>query len=313
VLRPALLSLADSTLRQGQRHFRLFASWCRVHGCDCVPASREAVALFLADMADRYRPSSLAAFLHAIALAHRAARKPFDSRLFTPILHGIRRAHGGMPRGPVPITLGELRGMVGTLPDTIVGVRNRALLLVGFAGALRRSELIGLDLGVQTQGGTGSVEIEQGGARIILRRSKSDQVGHGLTKWLPRGCSPCPVEALEEWLRRAPITSGPIFRRVYDGLAPKRLHINAVGEVVRRAMHRAALHGGANEEQARLRAAQVTSHSLRAGFVRSAVLAGVPSEDIAIHVGWKSTELVFHYAGQLDPFQDNPAQLVLGL
>jgi len=292
--------------------FRLFANWCHVHGCDSVPASSEMVALFLADMADRYRPSSVAVILQAIALAHRAARKPFDSRLFTPIMQGIRRAHGSAPRGPAPITLGELRGMVGALPDTMLGVRDRALLLVGFAGALRRSELIGLDIGAATQDGKGSVEIDGRGARIVLHRSKSDQLGRGLTKWLPRGCSPCPVEALECWLRRARITSGPVFRPVYGG-ASRRLAIKTVSYVVRRTIHRAALQAGSSEEQARLRAAQVTSHSLRAGFVRSAVLAGVPSEDIAAHVGWKGTGLVFHYAGELDPFKDNPAQLVLGL
>lgn len=311
----ALLSVAPGTVRQRRTAFRRFASWCAIHGRNTVPASPGTVVLFLADMAERYRPSTINSMLTTIALAHRAAAQPFDRRLYSPIIEGIRRTHGAVPRLVAPITVGELRTIVGALPDNLRGVRDRALLTVGFAGALRCSEIVGLDIGASTASSLGSVVIDAEGLRIVLNRSKGDQLGKGLTKWLPRGGNPCPVQALERWLARANITSGAVFRGVQVGgyLSQKRLHENAASFIVKRSVYRSALHVGLSEEQARAHAAQVSSHSLRVGFVTSAVLAGVPSEDIASHVGWSRTDLVFHYTRQLDPFKNNPAQLVLSL
>jgi integrase len=266
-------------------------------------------------MADRYRPSTVDALLSAIALAHRAAEKPFDRRYFTPIVEGIKRTHGTVPRQVAAVTVGDLRTMVDALPDTLQGARDRAVLTVGFAGALRCSELVGLDIGRVTDRGVGSITIEPRGARILIGRSKGDQTGDGLSKWLPRGGHPCPVEALEYWLTRAQLRNGAVFRCLRRGksVLPQRLPGDAVAKTVKRSVYRMALATGASEEQARSRASQACAHSLRVGFVTSAVLVGVPSEDIADHVGWKSIEYVFHYARRGDPFVDNPAGLVLAM
>jgi integrase len=310
----ALWSLSAKTVRYRRSQLRRFADWCRIHGRDSVPASAETVGLFLTDMADRYRPSTVGVFLSTIAFAHRVASEPFDPLLFAPLMRGIRRTHGTARRQAAAITVGELRAIVDTLPNTADGLRDRAVLAVGFAGALRRSELIGLDIG-GTQASVGSVEIDRQGAHILLRRSKPDPFGKGLARWLPRGGSPCPVEALERWLAHARIASGPVFRRVRVGgaVGTTRLDVDSVSFIVRRAVYRHALLSGAREHEARLRMQEVTSHSLRVGFVTSALMAGVSCEDIAQHIGWRTTELVFRYARPTDPFRDNPAQIVFAL
>ena len=312
-VRPLLLrSAAESTLRTYRQYFKVFASWCQIHQYRCVPAAADTVALFLVDMAERYRPGTVVGLLNTIALAHRAAGQSFDRSQFDRLVQGIRRQHGTPPRQAPPITVAELRSMVAALPNTLQDARDRALVVVGFAGALRSYELVGLDVGTHTRDSTGTVAIDPSGARIALHKTKGDQTGSGQTKWLPRGGNPCPVEALEYWLMKARITSGPIFRPTTYGIVScRRLAPQGVSRAVRRLMHLSALRAGLTDEQAKLRTAGYSGHSLRTGFVTSAVMAGVPNQDIAAHVGWKNTKYVFIYARQAEPLRNNPAQLAL--
>jgi hypothetical protein len=135
----------------------------------------------------------------------------------------------------------------------------------------------------------------------------------GITKLLPRGGDPCPVEALERWLTAARITNGPVFRSISKWSTPlaKRLHRRAVGKIVKRAAYASALQAGLGEAQAMARAIQVSSHSLRAGFATSAALANVSSEDISAHVGWTHPCTAYRYIRGIDPMKHNPAQQVL--
>ena len=240
---PKFLPLALGTMELRRSQFKLFASWCQIHARKSIPASTETVALFLADMADRFRPETVDSLLSAIALAHRVTGRPFDRKLFTPITEGIKRTHGTVPRQAAAVTVSDLRAMVEQLPDTPQGVRDRAILTVGFAGALRCSELVGLDIGRMTEGGVGLITIKPEGARLELGRSKGDQRGNGMTKWLPRGGHPCPVEALERWLTHAQIRRGAAFRCIRRGgsLLPKRLPVDAVAKVVKRSVYRMVL------------------------------------------------------------------------
>ena len=196
------------------------------------------------------------------------------------VMAGIRRTHGTAPRRMMALTTGDLRQIVGALPDTTQGLRDRALLLIGFAGAFRRSELVGLDIGESARGGTGLVEIGEEGARITLRRSKTDQEGQGIVKGITRHRELCPVTALQQWLARAGIASGPIFRAVHKGgrVAATRLTDRSVADIVKKAVAQAALAAGFSEAQARAKAGQVAGHSLRAGFATSAAAADVTGE-----------------------------------
>jgi integrase len=292
--------------------FRVFAAWCEQHGRAALPASTETTALFLSDVADRYCFRSIRHFARTIAFAHRVAGEPFNSRALAPVLNGIARIHGTAGRQVAPIVIGELRTIIAALPGGPSGARDRALLTLGFAGAFRASELVGLDIGDAGAGGRGVVAIDRDGVRVTLLRSKTDQKGRGTFKLLPRGGNPCPVAALEQWLTMAGITAGPVFRRFSKGfLQPGRLDPQAVTYIVRRAVCDSVLRAGLGEVAARARARAVASHSLRAGFVTSAALAQVPGEDVAAHVGWSSTRMLLCYQRQLDPAENNPADLVL--
>jgi integrase len=310
----ARASRAESTLKSYQDGFRLFAGWCEVHGRAVVPASPETMALFISDLAARYRPSTINRLVSAIAFAHRTAGHVFDRKSFETVMAGIRRTHGTAPRQVAAITLEDLRRIVAALPDNQQGARDRALLLVGFGGALRRAELVGLDIGERASDGTGSVELGPEGARITLHISKTDQEGKGLLKGVPRGGEPCPVRALERWLELSGITEGPIFRPVNKGgqVLPQRLTDRSVADIVKRAVRGAALAAGMTASQAETRAAQVAGHSLRAGFATSAAAANVTGENIARHVGWTSTQMTLRYVREAELFKNNPLRQILG-
>ena len=306
-------SLAPGTLRSHRWHFKVFAEWCERYDRCALPASIETVQFFLSHVAGRYRYNTIKGMLDTIVIAHRMRGEAFDRQAFRAVVQGIGRKHGTAGRLVAPLTIGELRTIVMGLPDTIAGVRDRAVLAVGFAGAFRTSELVGLDIGTIGAGGRGIVAIDKEGAHITLVRSKTDQVGKGIFKLLPRGGDPCPVAALEKWLAMAAISSGPVFRPFWRWGVPRQQRMGhcGVSNIVKRAVYDSALRAGVSEAQARARANQMASHSLRTGFVTSAARAKVASEDIAIHVGWVGTQMVAHYMRQLDPMEDNPAHLVL--
>ncbi|MFM9940583.1 MAG: tyrosine-type recombinase/integrase [Hyphomicrobiaceae bacterium] len=307
-------SRAGSTLGAYQRHFKAFAAWCHAHGRVPAPADADTMTLFLAEMASRYRPSSLTAFVSAIAFAHRDAGHAFDRTSIETLMAGIRRTHGTAERRMAAITTAELRRIVVALPDTLQGVRDRALLLVGFAAALRRSELVGLDIGERATDGSGLVVIGEEGARVTLFKSKTDQEGGGFIKGIVRGTAPCPVAALEAWLTASGIEHGAIFRPIDKAsrVGASRLTDRSIADIVKRVSRRAVLAAGGSEAEAAARASAVAGHSLRAGFATSAAAASVTGENIARHVGWSSTQMTARYVREAELFKNNPLHKVLG-
>ena len=304
-------SLSPATLESYQSCFALFTTWCDRHGRATIPATGETMALFLADIADRYRSKTINGILSGIAHAHRAAGVPFDRATFDMVLRGIRRTYGTPSRESAPLTVVELRAVVLVLPDTTCGVRDRALLTLGFAGALRALELTRLDIGAPAPEGRGLIEIDEAGVRISVRRAQADQ--SPIIKVVPRGGSPCPVEALERWLARANITRGPIFRRITGKgtLTTRRTHPDTVSKIVKQAVFLSSVQAGLSPEAARMRANRFCGHSLRAGFVMSAVMAGASDESIARHVGWVDTTMMAHYRRTGRLFKKHPVQQVL--
>jgi integrase len=155
--------------------------------------------------------------------------------------------------------------------------------LIGFAGALRRSELVGLDLE--------HVTWTRQGMRLLIVRSKTDQTGEGAELGIPRGQSPetCPVAALKAWLRAAAITSGPLFRKVtrWGVVEPARLHPDAVRQILRKRAAQAGIKGTLFEP--------VTPHGMRAGFVTTAYQNGVPEEEIMGHTRHRSLTTMRSY------------------
>ena len=201
---------APATLRAYKADLANFKAWCLERKLDPMPATPEIVGAYLADAGRGYALSTLRRRVAAIARAHRIAKQPLDTRhpAIRETLRGIARTHGEPPRRSAALTTAEIWRLVVVCGTDIAGIRDRALFLVGFAGALRRSELVGLDVE--------HVTWTKEGLRLLIVRSKTDKEGAGAEIGIPRGqaAETCPVAALRLWLEEAEIKSGPIFRKV---------------------------------------------------------------------------------------------------
>ncbi|MGH9021630.1 MAG: site-specific integrase [Acidimicrobiia bacterium] len=201
---------APATLRAYRSDWAEFSSWALDRGLATMPAAPSTVVLYLTDLAGLAKTSTMARRLASISSAHKAAghRSPTDDPGVKAVWAGIRRTHGSAPEEAAPISVALLRRMIDTAPPGLGGLRDRALLLVGFAGALRRSELVALDVADISERDEGQV--------IVLRRSKTDQEGAGREVGIPYGSNPstCPVRALRSWLEQSRVTEGPLFRPV---------------------------------------------------------------------------------------------------
>jgi site-specific recombinase XerD len=271
-LTPAILSLeeaagdfaraskSDATRRAYQTDAADFTAWCRRHGLEPLPASVSTVAAYLAGLArSRLKASTITRRCAGIRYMHRMAGydPPTSSEAIKAVLAGIRRSTGTAVTRKAPATAESVRIVLQDMPDDIRGLRDRALLLLGFAGALRRSELVALDVS--------DLEDTAEGLHIHIRRSKTDQEGAGDFVSIPHGSRLRPVAAVKEWLQAAGITDGPIFRSIKKGglVTPDRLSDRTVAEIVKKRM-----------EAAGFDPALFSGHSLRAGFVTSALHHG---------------------------------------
>ena len=207
-------AIAENSRRAYARDWTAFARWCRLKGADPLPPSPELVRLYIADLAaptGRTRALSVASIERRLAglswgYAQRGMRLDRRDRHIASVLAGIRRRHARPPAQKEAIGPDDLRAMLATLDHDLRGLRDRAMLLIGFAGALRRSELVGLDRAKDdTLDGNGWVEILDAGVLVTLR---------GKTGWraveIARGSrdATCPVQALDRWLDFAKLRSG---------------------------------------------------------------------------------------------------------
>jgi site-specific recombinase XerD len=203
-------SHAKNTLDAYAADWKHFSAWCSDHKRRALPASPETILCYVVDLVDRYTVAAIDRRLSSIGYYHKQARHdlPTKDPEVERTMRGIRRAKGIAPNGKAPIITPLLRQMVEALPDDLPGLRDKAILLLGFAGAFRRSEIVGLQVR--------NIQIGDAGLIITLRRSKTDQEGSSFTKGIPVGTSDatCPKCALEAWLQPAGITNGPIFRPI---------------------------------------------------------------------------------------------------
>jgi len=198
---------AASTRKAYGTDFRLFREWCEAKGVSALPAASETVAAYLAAQAGASKASTLGRRVAAIRYAHKLAglALPTDAEGVNATMRGIRRTYGSARIRKAPAVAGKMLGMVAAAPDKLAGLRDRALLLVGFGGALRRSELVALDVA--------DIEETEAGLLVTIRGSKTDQERTGATIAIARGDVACPAKALREWLDAAGIENGPIFAR----------------------------------------------------------------------------------------------------
>jgi len=291
----ARASQSSSTRRAYRTSWGQFASWCDGHQLASLPASPETVVLYLTHLIQSGRSvSTLERTLAALAAAHRAAgfSWPKGHPALAMVVTGIRRTHGKAPKKKTPLEDKALRSLVQLFDDSLRGLRDRALLLVGWFGAFRRSELVALSVG--------DARFEDEGLRLLVRRSKTDQESKGLEKGLPYTGDPrlCPVRALRRWLEAAKITEGPIFRAISK---TGKLSLRALSDrSVARLLQAAA-------EAAGLDAREFGGHSLRSGFVTTAARRGKSLDAIMRQTGHRSERIARSYIRHATLFVDNAA------
>jgi integrase len=246
-----------------------------------IPSTDRLIARYLADHAGLLAMSALARRLVAIRSAHigRGLMDPTKSELVRLTFRGIRRKYGRAQRRVLALGPSDLLAIVRLLRQSPTDLRDAAILLVGFAGAFRRSELAGVD--------RNDIEIGEDGISISLRRSKTDQEGEGRTVRIPRVGGPlCPVATLQRWLAFAEIVAGAVFRPVTkDGkVLSARLSPDAIACILKKRVQ-AIGHDPAH----------YSGHSLRAGFATAAARIGEPMWRIRVQTGHLSDSVLERY------------------
>lgn len=289
----AQASVSENTQRAYRFAWERFSRWCLERNVPPLPTSPETLCAYLAGMADEgCALSSIEQALAAINKAHelKGLSSPSREPAVRTVMQGIRRILGHKRRQKEPATAEILRGALKSLEDSLIDVRDRALLLLGFAGAFRRSELAALqveDLAWRPEG-----------LQVALRRSKTDQEGHGLSKAIFFASDPktCPVRALRTWLEKSGVKEGRLFRSVdRHGRMGGSLSDRAIALVVKK----------------RLPKGDFSGHSLRAGFITTAALQGKPERSIMKQTGHRSHRILREYVRTATVFEDNAGNGIL--
>jgi integrase len=288
---------APATLRAYQADWSHYAAWCARLGFVPVPATPATVGAYLASLAETHAPTTIRRRLSALGKMHRFNDLPWNPahRDIQGPLQGLLRTRGRPVRKAAALSLAMLRQLVATCDNSPRGRRDRALLLFGFAGALRRSELVALQVD--------DVAPVAGGLRLRIRRAKTDQAGQGAEIGLPRGkyAETCPVLAFDAWQAVAKRQAGPLFRRISTrgniGDAP--LHPDAVRRIL---AHRARMAGFSPDGFDRL-----SAHALRVGFITEAYGKGVRDEDIMRHTRHRDLRTMRGYVRRAGLVSESPA------
>ena len=280
-------AFAANTLRAYHSDLAHFRAWG-----GRIPATPASVAKYLASQAGSLSAATLSRRVVAISHAHQQRNLPSPTMhpLVRSTMKGIRRLHRRPVRQVDALRKADVIAMVKHALGDLQGLRDAALLLLGFAGAFRRSELVGLDVS--------DLEISEAGTLVHLRHSKTDQEGLGRDVALPRQRGRfCPTRILERWLASSAIEEGPVFRRMLSTgeVSAHRLSAQSVGLIVKRRVGEIGLD-----------AARFSGHSLRAGFVTTAAERGVSTTWIRQQTGHKSDEMTQRYVRRSSMFRNNP-------
>jgi site-specific recombinase XerD len=292
-------SKSKNTVRAYRADWEHFAAWCQSHDQMHLPARPETVALYVTDLSTTHKPATITRRISAISQAHQIAGldTPTGSAKVRLVMAGIRRTKGTAQCAKTPVLVEDLRRMLAGLPGNLLGVRDRVLLLIGFCGAFRRSELMALD--------AADVVVTREGLVVTIRRSKTDQEAEGRKIGIPYAShlETCPVRSFQEWLEKSGIKEGPLFRPIdrFGRMASTRLSAAAVADIVKRYVAAVGLN-----------ATEFAGHSLRSGLATSAAAAGASERSIMNQTGHRSVGMVRRYIRDGSLFRENAAA-VLGL
>ena len=289
-------SKANNTLRAYRSDFKDFAAFCTKHGFKSMPTDPKIVSLYLTHLSKTSKISTLRRRLVSISVVHKLKGNYLDTKhpVIIENLMSIKRTKGSKQTGKKPILISHLKQIINVINDQnieeIVKLRNKTLILIGFGGGFRRTELISID--------HEDLEFVNEGVKIELRRSKTDQFGEGMIKGLPYFSNEtyCPVMNLKKWLKISKIKTGPIFKRFAKGsvLTNSRLTDQSVVLIIKDCLKLAGIENN-----------NFSGHSLRSGFATVAAESGADERSIMAMTGHKTTQMVRRYIREANIFKNN--------
>ena len=289
-------SKANNTIRAYRSDFKDFGIFCARHGFDSLPSEPKIVSLYLTHLSKNSKISTIRRRLVSISIVHRLKGHYLDTKhpIIIENLMGIRRVKGSAQKGKKPLLISHLKLLINVIneqkTEEIKKARDKAIILIGFGGGFRRTELISID--------HDDLEFVTEGLKIMIKRSKTDQYGEGMVKGLPYFINEiyCPVLSLKKWLDLSKIKSGPIFRRFAKGasLTTNRLTDQSVVILIKNYLNLAGIENS-----------NYSGHSLRSGFATVAAESGADERSIMAMTGHKSTQMVRRYIREANIFKNN--------
>lgn len=295
---------SDATKKAYKADLECFVRFCNTHNVESVPALPATVALYITHLAQESKaPSTISRRLTAISQAHKFARlqSPTTAPEVVEVYKGIRRKKGVAQRKAKPLVLSQLKKCLESTRCSFLGRRDKAVLLVGWAAALRRSEIVALDFE--------DIDFVEEGMTVRIVRSKTDQDGEGYKIGIPFALDEryCAVKHLEHWILLAKIETGPLFfgigtpgKKFHVDVERKRLSAQAVNRIIVKRM-----------KQAGLPTTGYSGHSLRAGFVTEAAKSESPEYLIQAHTRHRSAKVLRGYMREGNLFSSNPLSILL--
>ena len=290
------ISKANNTLRAYKSDFTDFRIFCAKHGFSSLPSEPKIVSLYLTHLSKTSKISTLRRRLVSISMVHKLKGHYLDTKhpIIIENFMGIRRTKGSFQKGKKPILINHLKLIINVINEQknedIKKLRDKSIILVGFGGGFRRTELISINYE--------DLEFVPEGLKITIRKSKTDQFGEGMIKALPYFTNEkyCPVISLKSWLDISKIKSGPIFRRFSKGsfLKEERLTDQSVVLLIKKYLNLAGIDN-----------TNFAGHSLRSGFASVAAESGADERSIMTMTGHKSTQMVRRYIREANLFKDN--------
>jgi len=276
-------SKAANTLRAYKADYKDFARFCVKHGFKSLPTEPKILTLYLTHLSQTSKFSTLKRRLATISVIHKISGHYIDTKhpMITENLMGIKRVKGSYQKAKKPILINELKSIINVIDkdqNEKIRAKNRALILIGFAGGFRRSELVAILFE--------DIDFVPEGVKIFIKRSKTDQSGEGMTKGIPyfSNSDYCPVISLKNWLEKSEIKSGKIFDMSDKSVALTIKKYTAI---------------------AGLDSNKYSGHSLRSGFATSAAELGAEERSIMAMTGHKTTQMVRRYIQEANLFKNN--------
>ena len=277
-------SKASNTLRAYQADFRDFSAFCAKNGLSSMPTDHKILSLYLTHLSAKSKFSTLKRRVASISVIHKMKGYYLDTKhpLIMENLHGIKRVKGSIQKSKKPLLINNLKKIINAIDEAKQlenkKIRDRTLILIGFSGGFRRSELVNIE--------HDDVEFVSEGVKIFIKRSKTDQSGEGMIKAIPYFDNKlfCPVTSLKKWIDKSEIKSGKIFD----------ISDKSVALIIKKY---ASLSG--------LDANKYGGHSLRSGFATSTAESGAEERNIMAMTGHKTSQMVRRYIKEANLFKNN--------